>query len=223
MINQQAVSRRLRILIVDDHPLVREGLRARISSQNDMEICGESESVDQALAEIRSKHPDLVIVDIQLVDSHGIDLVKAIHDRYPSMRILVVSAYDEALYGERALRAGAHGYINKRELHVNLLEAIRALSEGERYLSPDMTQKMLNIVTGSDRDVHSDPIHKLSKRELEVFELIGRGKTTSAIANQLMLSTHTIDTYREKLRHKLSVKNSNELMQRAMHWVIENG
>jgi len=213
----------MKILIVDDHPLMREGLAARIGPQSDMTVCGEAASVDEAFAQVKATSPDLVIVDIALADSHGIDLIKDVKARFPSIKMLVISAYDESLYAERALRAGAHGYINKREVQEKVLDALRCVLDGQRYLSPRMTQKLVGqAIVGRD-STHSDPVQRLSDRELEVFELIGQGKTTGAIAQQLLLSVHTIDTHREKLRHKLGVKNSAELMQRAVQWILENG
>ncbi len=212
-----------RILVVDDHPLIREGLTARIAPQPDMEICGEASSVTEALAQVEATSPDLIIIDIQLTESHGIDLIKEIHSHNPSIKMLVVSAFDESLYAERALRAGADGYVNKRELQDNILEALRTVIAGQRYLSPKMTQRLIGQAVGGRNLFDGDPIHSLSDRELEVFELIGRGKTTAAIAAQLFLSSHTIDTHREKLRRKLGVKNGAELLQRAVQWVLENG
>ncbi len=215
--------RKTRILIVDDHPLVREGLAARISPQSDMEICGEAASVDEGLAQVKATDPDLCIIDMQLVDSHGIDLIKEIHSRFPSTKMLVISAFDESLYAERALRAGAHGYINKRELQDNILAAVRTVINGQRYLSPKMTQQLVGQLIGSKDSMDADPIQRLSDRELEVFQLIGQGTTTGAIARQLHLSPHTIDTHREKIKHKLSLNNAAELQRAATQWMLENG
>lgn len=212
-----------RILIVDDHPLVREGLTSRIARQSDLEVCGEADDLKEALAQVKALSPDLVIVDIQLANSHGLDLIKEIHGRFPSIKMLVVSAFDESLYAERALRAGAQGYINKRELQNNIIDALRTVLNGQRYLSGKMTQQLIDQAIGNKSQDETDPVQRLSDRELEVFQLIGQGKSTSAIARQLHLSVHTIDTHREKIRHKLGVKNGTELMQRAVQWVLENG
>jgi DNA-binding NarL/FixJ family response regulator len=220
---RRAGKRTMKILIVDDHPLMREGLASRIAPQADMEVCGEAASVDEALTQVKATNPDLVIVDIALADSNGIDLIKDVKARFPNIKMLVVSAYDESLYAERALRAGAHGYVNKQEVQEKVIDAIRAVLDGERYLSLSMTQKLVGqAIVGKDL-TESDPIQRLSDRELEVFQLIGQGKTTGAIAEQLFLSVHTIDTHREKLRHKLGVKNGAELMRRAVQWTLENG
>ena len=197
-----------RILIVDDHPLLREGLAARITSQPDWVVCGEAASVDEALAQIKQTHPDLAIVDIQLSGSHGLELIKQLHDDFPEIRTLVVSAYDESLYGERALRAGI---------------ALQTVLAGQRYMSTALTRQLVSQAISGKGASHSDPVQTLSDRELEVFQLIGRGETTGAIARQLHLSTNTIDTHREKLRRKLGVKTGAELMQRAVQWVLENG
>lgn len=212
-----------KILVVDDHPLVREGLAARINAQPDLEICGEAASVAEALAQVKLKMPDLIIVDILLANSHGLELIKEIHSRHPEVKMLVVSAYDESLFAERALRAGALGYINKQELQYNVIQAIHTVMDGQRFLSQRMTQRLVGQAVGGKNLANGDPVLRLSDRELEVFQLIGQGKTTGAIASQLHLSVHTIDTHREKIRHKLGAKNSAELMRRAVQWVLENG
>jgi len=212
-----------KVLIVDDHPLVREGLALRVSSQPDLDLCGEAARADEALSQLEASSPDLAIVDIQLVGSSGIDLIKEIKARFPSVKMLVVSAYEDSLYAERALRAGALGYINKRQCQERIIEAIRTVLEGRRYVSDEMTQRLFSLaVTGGDHTL-ADPIQRLSDRELEVFQLIGQGLKSSAIANRLFLSVHTIDSHREKIRHKLGLKNGNELMQRAVQWVLNNG
>jgi len=212
-----------RILIVDDHPMMREGLAARIARQPDMEVCGEAGGVNEAWQQVKLLTPDLVIVDITLVDGQGIDLLRQVSGRFPDIRLLVISAYDESLYAERSLRAGAHGYVSKREVQESVVEALRTVLAGQTYLSPQMTQRMLQQAVGRKESTDADPVQRLSDRELEVFRLIGEGQTTSSIARQLHLSVHTIDTHREKIRHKLGVKNGNELMQRAVQWVLENG
>ncbi|PQO25825.1 DNA-binding response regulator [Blastopirellula marina] len=212
-----------RILIVDDHPIVREGLAARIDGQPDLEVCGEASSINDALSQYRSLSPDLTLIDIQLEDGNGIELIKEIYARNSAAKMLVISAFDESLYAQRALRAGALGYVNKRELQDKVLDAIRTTLKGERYVSPKIMQQLLSQVVSNTTRVDEDPVQSLSDRELEVFQLIGHGHTTGAIASQLQLSVHTIDTHREKLRHKLNAKNSAELMKLAVQWVLENG
>jgi DNA-binding NarL/FixJ family response regulator len=211
-----------KILIVDDHPLVREGLAARIERQPDMELCGECDEVDDALRLVKTAHPNLVIIDISLKSGHGIDLIKQIHARDAKVKMLILSAYDESLYAERALRAGALGYLNKQETREKIVDAIRTVLAGDRYLSPVMTQRLVDKAVGG-RDIAASPFDALSDRELEVFELIGKGVSTSAIASQLHLSPHTIDTHREKIKTKLYLKNAAELQREANQWVLENG
>ena len=187
------------ILIVDDHPMMRAGLAARITDESDLEVCGEAEDVAGALSAVDSLRPDLAIIDISLKEGHGIDLVKEIKTRFPKVKMLVLSAYKESLYAERALRAGALGYLNKQESDDNILEAIRTVLAGERYVSEEMTKRLLGQAIGAG-DPSVSPVETLSDRELEVFQLLGKGITTGAIARQLHLSPHTIDTHREKIK-----------------------
>ncbi len=211
-------NRRAKILIVDDHPLVRDGLIARISTQPDLEVCGEAASVNEARELIAATDPALVIVDIALKDSGGLDLVKRSRNTGP--RMLVVSAYDDALYAERALRAGAQGYVNKQEMSESILDAIRAVLCGEVYLSPTMTRRLAGRLVGRQTPRHG--VEGLSDRELQVFSLIGAGRTTREIAGLLHLSVHTIESHREKIRRKLDLRNGAELTKRAIHWVMES-
>jgi DNA-binding NarL/FixJ family response regulator len=209
------------VLIVDDHPLVREGLAARISAQPDLEVCGEAADTDEALELIAAIRPDLVIVDIALRSGYGLDLIRhVIAAAYPT-QMLVVSAYDETLFAERALRAGARGYLNKQELQGKVIDAIRAVLRGERYLSGEMAQRLIGQAIVGKGVQHC--METLTSRELQVFSLIGRGRSTRQIAEQLSLSVHTIDSHRERIRAKLNLRNGAELMQRAVQWHIENG
>jgi len=210
-----------RILIVDDHPLVREGLAARISAQPDMEVCGEAADIESALELIVTKRPSLVIVDIALRNGHGIDLIKRIVAAGVNTRMLVVSAYDESFFAERALRAGALGYINKQELQSQVVDALRTVLRGERYLSTAMAQRLIAQAIGSK--VAQGGTEALTDRELQIFQLIGRGKSTREIANELNVSVHTIDSHREHIRAKLDLRSGTELIQRAVQWHIENG
>jgi DNA-binding NarL/FixJ family response regulator len=212
---------RISVAIVDDHPLVREGLAARISSQPDMEVCGEAADIESALELVVSKRPSLVIVDIALKDGHGIDLIKRIVAAGVSTRMLVVSAYDEAFFAERALRAGALGYINKQELQGKVVDAMRTVLRGERYLSTAMAQRLIAQAIGSR--VAQGGTETLTDRELQIFQLIGRGKSTREIARELNVSVHTIDSHREHIRSKLDLHSGTELIQRAVQWHIENG
>jgi DNA-binding NarL/FixJ family response regulator len=212
---------RATVAIVDDHPLVREGLAARIGAQPDMEVCGEAADIESALELIVTKRPSLVIVDIALRDGHGIDLIKRIVAAGVNTRMLVVSAYDESLFAERALRAGALGYINKQELQGKVVEALRTVLRGERYLSPAMAQRLIAQAIGSK--VAHGGTEALTDRELQIFQLIGRGKSTRDIAQELNVSVHTIDSHREHIRAKLNLRSGTELIQRAVQWHIENG
>lgn len=211
----------IRIFIVDDHPLVREGLRARIGLEEGMEICGEAESAAAALASLVRAKPDVVIVDLGLGDSHGLRLIETIRSSDSKVKILVLSAYSEALYGERALRSGADSYVNKQQAPSCLVEAIRATAAGKRYLSKELSERLLGLLLDGHKG-GAPGVRALSPRELEVFELIGGGKSTREIAAQLRLSVHTVETHREKLRAKLLLRNGRELTQAAVRWVLEN-
>ena len=210
--------KRVRILIVDDHPLVREGLAARISAQPDLEVCGTAASTGEALSLIRSTRPALVLIDLALQKSSGLDLIREIRARGRDPRILVVSAYDEGLFAERVLRAGAEGYINKQELQVSVIEAIRTVLRGGVFMSAAVTQRLADRTLGRGG---SGPL-ALTDRELQVFEGIGRGRTTREIAAELNLSVHTVESHREKIRLKLNLRNGTELQQRAIMWALEN-
>lgn len=212
---------RVRILIVDDHPSVREGLALRISLHPDLEVCGEAESEVQALALVKETRPDLVLVDISLKSGNGIELIKRIrvHDR--AIKMLVITGFQESLYAERAFRAGALGYLNKQESNEKMIEAIRTVLSGERFLSPEISRRLINQALGAT-DATKTPIENLTDRELEIFRMIGEGLTTSTIANRLFLSTHTIDTHRENIKRKLAIANAAELSRTAVQWVLEN-
>lgn len=210
-----------RILIVDDHPLMRDGLALRISSQSDLEVCGEAATEDEGFELVKQQSPDVAIIDIALKCGNGIELVKRIKSLNPLVKMLVVSAFQESLYAERALRAGAHGYLNKQETNEKVIDAIRTVIKGERYMSADMTQRMVSQALGK-RSETQDPVELLTDRELEIFRLIGAGITTGAIAEQLFLSTHTIDTHRENIKRKLNAKTGAELSRLAIQAMLEN-
>lgn len=216
--SEAAPSSRSRILIVDDHPLVREGLIARISAQPDLEVCGEASTIEEAVALISTTHPALMIVDLALKQGSGLDLIKQAGAAGPN--ILVVSAYDEALFAERALQAGARGYINKQELQGSVIEAVRAVLRGELYLSVEMARRLAARALGGKAVVQG--IEALSDRELQIFELIGRGKSTREIAQHLKRSMHTVESHRERIRSKLNLRSGSELTQHAVQWVIES-
>jgi DNA-binding NarL/FixJ family response regulator len=214
--------KRSRVMVVDDHPMMREGLTLTISSQSDMEVCGEAETEDQALELVRQICPDLVLIDISLKSGNGIELIKRIKLLNPAVKMLVVSTFQESLYAERAMRAGALGYLNKQESSEKVLEAIRTVVRGERYASYEFTQRLVALALGK-RNETQDPVEQLTDRELEIFKLIGAGVTTGAIAEKLFLSTHTIDTHRENIKRKLGAKNGAELSRQAVQSMLESG
>lgn len=211
-----------RIMIVDDHPMMRDGLTMRIASQADMMVCGEAASEDEAVELVSQLCPDLVLVDISLKSGNGIELVKRIRLLNAKIKMLVVSTFQESLYAERALRAGALGYLNKQETNEKLLEAIRTVLKGERYLSSEATQRLVSHALGK-RTVTGDPLQSLTDRELEIFRLIGAGVSTGVIANRLFLSTHTVDTHRENIKKKLGAKSGAELNLMAVQSMLESG
>lgn len=210
-----------RTMIVDDHPIVREGITAVINREPDLEVCGQAGGLAEAMRMHRELRPDLVVADVTLSDGSGLDLVKELVALDPDVKVLVQSMHEESLYAERSLRAGARGYINKEEAPKQLINAIRQVLSGRVYLSSSMTDRMLSR---SVRGVSSDqsPFDTLSDRELEVFEQIGRGITTRRIAQNLYLSPKTIETYRENIKAKLNLRNATELTQHAVQWVLEN-
>ena len=211
----------VRVLVVDDHPIVREGYSRLISAEPDLEVCGEASDASEALQLIESQSPDVAIVDISLRSGTGIDLCKQIRERDSHVRVLICSIHDESLYADRALRAGAMGYVSKEQPAAEVLEAIRRVAEGRIALSPQMTERMLSRAVGAEQPVEQSPIERLSDRELEVFELIGTGLTTHQIANKLQLSPKTVESYRENLKKKLELRSGTELTRHAVQWVLE--
>lgn len=212
----------VKILIVDDHPSVREGLSLRISLHADLEVCGEADSEEQAIKLVKQLKPDLVLVDISLKSGHGLELIKRIRSMDPTVKMLVISGFQESLYAERACRAGAMGYLNKQESSERMVEAIRTVLGGERFLSPEISRRLISQALGSS-DEKKTPIEQLTDRELEIFRMIGEGLSTGLIANRLFLSTHTIDTHRENIKRKLSLNSAAELSRAAVQWLLENG
>ena len=210
---------RTRVVIVDDHPLVCEGLRARIAAQPDFEVCGEASDAEEALKLLEATRPEIMIIDLALKSGNGLDLIKRVRMRGAGPKVLVVSAYEEALFAERALRAGAQGYLNKQELQGTIIEALRALQRGELYLSPTFARRLAGQVS---RRVARSGAEALTDRELQVFQLIGQGRSTRSIAELLHLSVHTIETHRENIRRKLELRNGAELVQQAVLWNLEH-
>lgn len=221
---KRKTKKRARILIVDDHPAVRDALASRIGRQADLEVCGEAADMTEALRLVADTQPDLAVVDISLKTASGIDLIKRIKGHNDRVRMLVWSMHSESLYAERALRAGALGYINKDQATDKIIEAIRRVLEGKVYLSDEMAEKMLHrAVGGGQKEVKHSPVDALADRELEVFRLIGQGVKTAEIAEQLHLSVKTVETYRDRIRHKLGLSNGTELAHYATQWVLKKG
>ncbi len=215
---REVKSGKTRILLVDDHAVVRFGIAQLINKQADLEVCGEEESASRALTAIGSLKPDLVIADISLKDSSGLELMRNIKAQYPGLRVLVVSAHDESIYAEIAFRAGALGYLMKHEALEKVLIAIRRVLSGAIYVSDVLAAKMLQQQVRGQNDINESPVKSLSDREMEVFRLIGQWKKTREIAGELHLSIKTIEYYREQIKRKLNLKDSSELTQYATSW-----
>jgi DNA-binding NarL/FixJ family response regulator len=214
---------RSRILIVDDHPLVRSGLRLLIDCEHDLSVCGEAANADEAMRLLENHKPDLLIVDLSLKESSGLELIKRIKVRHPDTKMLVSSMFEESLYAERVLNAGALGYVHKQEGMERVIEAIRCVLSGRIWLSKSMNERMLRRMTVSQPVPSQSPVHTLSDRELEVFEMLGRGRATKDIAKQLHLSIKTVETHREKIKAKLGLQSAAELNRAAVQWVLEQG
>ena len=212
-----------RVMIVDDHPVVRQGLRLLLEREPDLAVVAEAEGVTEAFTRFKEVRPDLVIIDLSLKDGSGIELIKEIHASDPDTHMLVSSMHDESLFAERVLRAGAKGFISKQEATASIVEAARQVLGGRVYLSPSMSDQMLHRLVSNDDDaVDKSPIESLSDRELEVFEMIGQGLTTRQIAAKLDLSPKTVETYRENIKSKLSLANGTALTRHAVQWLLEN-
>lgn len=209
------------VLIVDDHPIVRRGLMDVINDTTDLEVCGEAADVPQALHQVEATRPHVVIVDITLGDESGIELIDYIKSRWPSIKILVSSAHDEDTFAARVLRAGALGFISKREPLPQVVAAIRQVLHGEVYLSPRIATRLLRRAAGRE-SLDQDPVQTLSNRELQVFQLIGEGLNTREIANRLGISPKTVESHRKVLKQKLNTPTSSHLSRQAFQWVQEN-
>lgn len=216
--------RTVKVMLVDDHPLVRHGLAQLIDDEPDMTVCAQAANAQEALRAVDSSSPDLVIIDISLGDGgggNGLELVKQIRSRHARIQTLVLSMHDESLFAERALRAGARGYVSKQQAMDTVVDAIRQVVEGKIYLSSQMTDRMLHRAVGKEEALEHSPIENLSDRELEVFEFIGQGLTTRQIANRMQLSPKTVETYRENIKTKLNLSNASELTRHAVQWVLD--
>lgn len=215
-------SKRARVLIVDDHPAVREALALRIARQPDLEVCGEAAGTADALRLLDETGPDVAVVDITLKAGNGIDLVKRFKDRNEHVRILVWSMHSESLYAERALRSGALGYVTKDLATDTIVEAIRSVLAGKVWVSEAMAQRMLQRAVGGKAAAGRSPVDLLADRELEVFRLIGQGLKTTEIAERLHLSVKTVETYRDRIRQKLALEDGTRLAHFATEWVLQN-
>jgi DNA-binding NarL/FixJ family response regulator len=215
----QARDSRKRVLLVDDHAVVRYGIAQLINQQSDLVVCGEEEDAGKALSAIAKVKPDLVIADISLKESSGLELMRNIKAQYSGLPVLVVSAHDESVYAEIAFRAGALGYLMKAEAVEKVVTAIRRVLSGNIYVSDSLTCRMLQRQVRGQTDVAQSPVKGLSDRELEVFQLIGTWKKTKEIAHELHLSIKTIEYYREQIKQKLNLKSAVELTQSATSWV----
>ncbi|MGA3210259.1 MAG: response regulator transcription factor [Terriglobales bacterium] len=209
---------RKRVLVVDDHPIVRQGLALMINREPDLVVCGEAEEAMGAMHVLASSHPDVLILDISLNGPDGIDLLKNLRTTHPALPVLILSMHDELIYAERALRAGANGYIMKQEAAEKVLVAVRRILGGEIYVSDRIANRMLkHYITGSGT-LRNSSIADLSDRELEVFRMIGEGQGTRQIAEALHLSIKTVESYQAHIKEKLSLRSARELMQRAIQW-----
>src|ERR1700728_63190 len=213
-------AKKYRVLLVDDHPIVRQGLALLIDREADLSVCGEAEGAHTAYHAIETLHPDIVVLDISLSGPDGLDVLKEIRMKFQSLPVLILSMHDESIYAERAMRAGANGYIMKQEATDKVLVAIRRILQGEVYLSERLTTTMLQQFVRGTSPVKSSPLVNLTDRELEVFRLIGEGHTTRQIADQLHLSVKTIESYQAHIKEKLALRSARELVQHAIEWTV---
>jgi DNA-binding NarL/FixJ family response regulator len=210
-----------KVLLVDDHPIVRQGLGQLIDAEQDMQVCAQAGDAPAALAAVQQELPDLAIVDISLAGSDGLELVKQLRESWPTVRVLVLSMHSESVYAERTLSAGAQGYIMKQEPPDRILHAMREVLRDEVFLSDALRTKLLHRLVGGGKGRERTPIERLTDRELTVLRLIGAGRGTRQIAQELGLSVKTIETYRENLKRKLHLDSAAELMQYAVSWLQE--
>ena len=212
-----------RIVIVDDHPLFRKGLEQLIHSDGSFAVCGEAGNAAEAMDVIRKLNPDLAIVDLSLPGANGIELIKNIRAEFPKLPILVLSMHDESLYAVRALRAGANGYVMKHEAMASVVRAIEEVFRNRPYLSPAMAAQVITKFAQGHAESETDPTERLSDRELEILELIGKGREVRQIANVLHLSPKTVETHRAHIKEKLQLKNAREVARFAVQWTDARG
>jgi DNA-binding NarL/FixJ family response regulator len=209
-----------RVFVVEDHPITRQGLEMLINSQADMAVCGSADDAVMAFQGIRDTAPDIAITDLSLKGTDGLDLVKQVRQTHPNLKVLVLSMHDESLYAQRALRAGAQGYVMKAEATERLLVAVRQVLSGRIYLSESESSRAIATLSGTSNGIPKTLEEQLSDRELEVFRWIGRGSSVREIADRLQLSVKTIETHCSRIKLKLQIANSRELTRRAIHWLV---
>ncbi|HYT60844.1 MAG TPA: response regulator transcription factor [Haliangiales bacterium] len=212
-------TKKTRVLVADDHPLFREGLVQLINHERDLSCCGEADTVASTETAVTALKPDLLVLDLRLKDGDGLQLIKTLRARFPKLLILVVSQHAETLYAERALRAGARGYVMKEEATEEVRIAIRTILKGELFVSRKMSVLALHKLLAAPGRTHTQCVERLTDRELQVFQMLGAGMGTTDIAAELHLSTKTVETHRENLKHKLGLRNAVDLLCHAVHWV----
>jgi DNA-binding NarL/FixJ family response regulator len=213
-------AKKCRVLLVDDHPIIRQGLALLIDREADLSVCGEADGAHSAFHAITTLRPDIVVLDISLNGPDGLDVLKEIRMKSSSVPVLILSMHDESIYAERAMRAGANGYIMKQEATEKVLVAIRRILQGEVYLSDRLTNTMLQQYVRGASPTKKSPLVNLTDRELEVFRLIGEGHGTRQIADELHLSVKTIESYQAHIKEKLALRNARELVQHAIEWTM---
>jgi DNA-binding NarL/FixJ family response regulator len=219
--NQMAVAgKKSKVFVVDDHPIVRQGLTLLINREQDLTVCGEAEDAQSAMHSVTSVRPDIMVIDISLNGPDGLDLLKDIRMRHPDLPVLILSMHDESIYAERALRAGAQGYIMKQEATEKVLVALRRILSHEIYVSERIANRMLQRYIGSPNAERPSSVADLTDRELEVFRLIGEGRSTRQIAEELHISVKTVESYQAHIKEKLSLRSARELVQHAIQWSI---
>jgi DNA-binding NarL/FixJ family response regulator len=215
-----AAARTTRILLVEDHPLMRQAVKETILQERDLAICGEAADEAAAMQLIKTTQPHIVLLDLSLGDSSGMDLIKWLVKSDPALRILVLSMHDEMLYAERAIRAGARGYLNKRAAPDTIIAAIRAVLAGNIYLNPAIVGRILQRLAGGRAEAGTPDVERLSDREMETFELIGAGLGSREISERLCVSVKTVEAYRQRIKEKLGLSTGPELARRAVEWVL---
>lgn len=210
------------IYVVEDHPLMAEGIRIVIERAPDLDLIGTGTSTTEALGDILNVEPDLVITDLALPDGSGLELMKQVHAVHPEQRFVVLSVYDESIYAERALRAGASGYVMKEAASDALLVAIRVVLRGDMYISTALRERLVQrLISGRENDAEEDQLYLLSEREMEVYRMLGSGYSRSEIADALHISPKTVESYRAKIKDKLGFRNASEMLQHAVAWHLD--